>query len=203
MKLWNKKPQCLSQVPVNNSQGIKSAAQWSWILAIILQLVSVGFHERDWLMWKTLTVKIYYFRRNCTVPLDHPCEITNENGSKHDMKPPIFLCPSASENWGYFIAVFSIRIGVDCKPLKVGERELCRPRGWVQEIFLQNELLKSATSSSLSKLCFETNKQMWNILLFSCLPHTKAYTFILWTSLLCCSAWPTISHTSFVPFHLL
>ena len=26
------------------------------------------------------------------------------------------------------------------------------------------------------KLCFESNRQMWNILLFSCLPHTKACT---------------------------
>ena len=38
---------------------------------------------------------------------------------------------------------------------------------------------------------------MQNILLFSCLPCTKAYTFILWTSLVC---WPdrlcsTITHT--------
>ena len=88
------------------------------------------------------------FRRNCTVLLDHhPCEITKLNGSKHDLKPLISSGPSASEN--YFIAGFSIRMGVDIKPLKVGrERELCGPKGWGSGNILQNELLKRAISSS-------------------------------------------------------
>ena len=61
------------------------------------------------------------FRRNCTVLLDHhPCKITKLNGSKHDLKPLISSGPSASES--YFIAGFSIRMGVDIKPLK----ENCR-----------------------------------------------------------------------------
>ena len=60
-------------------------------------------------IWRVKTFnKIYHFRRNCTVPLDHLCEITKKRGSKHDT--------SASENFCYFVAGFSIRMGVDSKP---------------------------------------------------------------------------------------
>ena len=69
--------------------------------------------------------------------------------------------------------------------------------------FVQNELLTWEQFPAVwVKLCFETNKQMWNILLFSCLPHTKACTFILRTSLVC---WPDPGltdnrHICMVPF---
>ena len=140
-----------------------------------------------WLVWKTLIVKIYHFRRNCTVLLDHLCEITKENGSKHDTKSLILSGPSASENSSYFIAGFSIRIGVDSKPYVGRERELCRPKGWAWENFYK---------MNCSRAQFPAVR---NILLFSCLPHTKAKTFILWTSLTCwpdrpCSACPTITY---------
>ena len=49
------------------------------------------------------------------MPLEHPCEITRGNGSKHDTKLPILSGLSASENSSYFIARFSIRMGVDSK----------------------------------------------------------------------------------------
>ena len=80
------------------------------------QLASAGFHECDLASVKNFNGEIYHFRRNSTMPLDHPCEITRENGSKHDTKQTILSGPSASENSSNFIAGFSIRMGVDSKP---------------------------------------------------------------------------------------
>ena len=109
VNLWNKKP----LLTENDSHGIKSATQWNWIS----YTVSECRVSWTWFgVWKPLMVKIYHFRRNCTVPLDHLCEITKKRGSKHDTKLPILPGPSASENFCYFVAGFSIRMGVDSKP---------------------------------------------------------------------------------------
>ena len=83
------------------------------------------------------------------MPLDHPCEITRENGSKHDKKLPILSCPSASEN---LLQVFNKKGSRQQTLSRWGERIMWAKRSG-QGKFLQNELLKNAISSSLSKNC--------------------------------------------------
>ena len=84
----------------------------------LTQLTSAGFHERDLASVKNFNGKELPLQKELYWATGHPCEITRENGSKHDTKLPILLGPSASENSRYFIAGFSIRIGVDSANLK-------------------------------------------------------------------------------------
>ena len=103
-----------------------------------------------------------------------------------------YWAPSVSENLSYFIAGFLWATIVN--PSKWGERIAKRLKDQVWENFYKMNCSRAQFPAGWVKLCFETNKQMQNILLFSCLTHTKAYTFILWTSLVCwpdrlCSTW--------------
>ena len=103
-----------------------------------------------------------------------------------------YWAPSVSENLSYFIAGFLWATIVNLS--KWGERIAKRLKDQLWENFYKMNCSRAQFPAGWVKLCFETNKQMQNILLFSCLTHTKAYTFILWTSLVCwpdrpCSTW--------------
>ena len=102
-------------------------------------------------------VKIYHFRRNCTVPLDHPCKITRENGSKHDT---ILLGPECQWKFELFY----------CRVFNKNER-IMQAKGLGLGKFLQNELLKSTISSNLSKTCVLRPINKCKIFYFSAVCH--------------------------------
>ena len=92
----------------------------------LTQLASVRSHEHDLAGVKNFNGKHLPLQKE--LYCDHPCQITKENGSKHDMKLLVLLGQSASENSSYFIGGFSIRMGVDSKEV-YWERELSGPKG--------------------------------------------------------------------------
>ena len=112
----------------------------------LTQLASVRSHEHDLAGVKNFDGKHLPLQKE--LYCDHPCQITKENGSKHDMKLLVLLGQSTSENSSYFIGRFSIRMGVDSK--EVYWERIKRAKGPGLGKKIKTELLKSAISSSVS-----------------------------------------------------